>query len=87
MILLDKPASPKHNFRVVCCDGIRKGREYWWPEGTTEFQINTLIPQDVIKAYGGETSGYGGYIYKVYRMWGMDAYGGFFDRLAYRAPT
>lgn len=73
------------NVRVVCLDGIRKGREYWWPEGTTEFQINTLMPGSVVGAYHGDRlSGYGGYIYKVYRMWGMPAYGAFFDRLAYR---
>jgi len=86
MPLIDTLPRPTH-IRVRCLDGIRKGRDYYWPEGTTEFQINTLIPGDVWSVYnGGGVSGYGGYIYKVYRMWGMPAYGAFFERLAYKVP-
>lgn len=72
------------NNRVICIDGPRKGREYWWPEGAKEFQISTLIAGSVWTAYcTGMTSGYGGFIYKIYTMWGTGILVGMLDRIAY----
>lgn len=72
------------NKPVICIDGVRKGRIYYWPEGTREFQINTLIAGSVWTAYcTGMTSGYGGFIYKVYMMWGTGILVAMQDRIAY----
>ena len=74
--------------RVVCLDGPRKGREYYFPEGKTEFGINSPVPGDVTAVLnGGRMSGYGQYIYNVRAIWGLSAatrnFGAFYDRLAY----
>lgn len=70
------------NRPVVCMDGVRKGRVYHWPEGTREFQINTLVPGSAEAAfYGAPLSGYAGFIYKVYVMWGTGVLVAFHDRV------
>lgn len=74
--------------RVVCQDGPRKGREYYFRDGVPEFGINSPVPGDVRAVYeGGRMSGYGQYIYKVVAIWGASywtkTYAGMFDRLAY----
>lgn len=70
---------------IICIDGPRKSRIYVFPVGTTQFQINSLVPgNDYDVYYGGRMSGYGGYIYKVFAFWGSGCWGATFDRLAYR---
>lgn len=72
------------NKRIITIDGPRKHREYYFPEGTREFQITTLIAGSVWTAYtSGITSGYGGFIYKIYTMWGTGILVGMLDRIAY----
>lgn len=75
--------------RVVCLDGPRKGREYYFPLGKTEFGITSPVPGDARAVLeGGRVSGYGQYIYNVRAVWGMSAmtrnFGAFFERLAYQ---
>jgi hypothetical protein len=70
---------------IYCIDGPRKGRAYEFPAGTQVFQILSLVPGDVDEAYyGGYTSRYGAYIYKVVTMWGTRILVGTFVRLAYK---
>lgn len=63
------------SIRVRCLDGKRRGVDYFFPEGTYNFQINTLGLDE------NRQGVYFGYIYKVYRMWGMPAYGAFQVRM------
>jgi len=86
--MASEPIVPGY-MRVITLDGARKGREYYFREGTPEFGITSLVPGSSEAAYyGGRLSGYGQYIYKVVAIWGFSfdtkVYGGVFHRLAYR---
>lgn len=76
--------------RVVCLDGPRKGREYYFKLDTTDFGITSLVPGSVQAVYyhGAAVSGYGQYIYRVVSVWGMSPwtrnYGAVFERLAHK---
>lgn len=69
---------------IVCMDGPRKGRTYYFPASTQEFQLNTLVPGSAEAVYyGAPLSGYAGFIHRVYMMWGANAppYGAYIERV------
>lgn len=75
--------------RVICLDGPRKGREYYFRDNQREFGITSLVPGSAEAAFNGAPlSGYGQYIYKVIAVWGLSfawkTYSGEFVRLAYK---
>lgn len=74
---MKEPAVP-----IVCMDGIRKGRVYYFPASQREFQINTLVPGSAEAAfYGAPLSGYAGFVHKIYTMWGSGVRVAYHDRV------
>jgi hypothetical protein len=68
------------NNRIVCLDGPREGREYFFPDSSRQFQVTAIrpgIPETAFQPY------YGGLIYDIVPL-GFGYWGGAFARFAER---
>jgi hypothetical protein len=54
------------NTRIICIDGPKKGREYFFPEEVRQFQVNAVKPDFSLGGMGY----FVGVIYRTYHMWG-----------------